>query len=286
MKIIFSRKGYDSVAGKIPSPIFPDGTMYSLPIPAKQEPKLKDIRCLNKDLGCIVSGLIKNTNARDFGTHLDPDLDREARPRKTGWLPCFGQVGSAQSHLQNQHVNKGDLFLFFGWYRQVTESNGTYSYKTGARDIHCLFGWLQIGEIYRPGTSGSITPDWASDHPHVRYFKYYSSKATNNTLYVASKHLNIPGLQSETSGGGIFRHFRTPLRLSESGNEKSIWRLPDFFYPSKGKPPLSFHSDLRRWHRDELGILLRTVGRGQEFVLDCKYYPEVWPWLRQLFNNL
>ena len=35
MKIILSRKGFDSSNGGIPSPILPDGTLLSLPIPAK-----------------------------------------------------------------------------------------------------------------------------------------------------------------------------------------------------------------------------------------------------------
>jgi len=33
MKIIFSKKGFDTSFGKKPSPIFPDGSMISLPIP-------------------------------------------------------------------------------------------------------------------------------------------------------------------------------------------------------------------------------------------------------------
>ena len=33
MKIILSRKGFDSPAGRRPSPIFPNCTMMSLPIP-------------------------------------------------------------------------------------------------------------------------------------------------------------------------------------------------------------------------------------------------------------
>ena len=35
MKIILSRKGFDSENGKIPNPILPDGTLLSLPIPDK-----------------------------------------------------------------------------------------------------------------------------------------------------------------------------------------------------------------------------------------------------------
>ena len=34
MKVILSRKGFDSSNGGIPSPILPDGTLLSFPIPA------------------------------------------------------------------------------------------------------------------------------------------------------------------------------------------------------------------------------------------------------------
>ena len=37
MKIILSRKGFDGTAGGVPSPIMPDGTLLSLPIPAKMD---------------------------------------------------------------------------------------------------------------------------------------------------------------------------------------------------------------------------------------------------------
>ncbi len=39
MKIIFSRKGFDSSAGGCASPIFPDGTLWSIPIPDKHNKK-------------------------------------------------------------------------------------------------------------------------------------------------------------------------------------------------------------------------------------------------------
>lgn len=35
MKVIFSRKGFDSGYGGMPSPVLPDGTMLSMPIPSK-----------------------------------------------------------------------------------------------------------------------------------------------------------------------------------------------------------------------------------------------------------
>ena len=47
-KIILSRKGFDSGCGGYPSPILPDGTIISLPIPAINEnvtPAYKDLKC-------------------------------------------------------------------------------------------------------------------------------------------------------------------------------------------------------------------------------------------------
>jgi Nucleotide modification associated domain 3 len=47
--------------------------------------------------------------------HLDPDLCRESlAQRPEGWRPAFGQSGASASHLNNQCVDKGDLFIFFG----------------------------------------------------------------------------------------------------------------------------------------------------------------------------
>ena len=41
MKVILSRKGFDSANGGIASPIFEDGTMLSFPIPSKDHDKDK-----------------------------------------------------------------------------------------------------------------------------------------------------------------------------------------------------------------------------------------------------
>ena len=55
--------------------------------------------------------------------------------------------------------------------------------------------------------------------------------------------------------------------------------LPDGFAPRPGRPTLSYHASTKRWSRDDEGILLETVGRGQEFVLECDSYPGVLDWL-------
>jgi hypothetical protein len=49
---------------------------------------------------------------------------------------------------------------------------------------------------------------------------------------------------------------------------------------TEGSSRVNLLSDLKRWAD---GILLDSVSRGQEFVLDCDDYPEAQVWLRSLF---
>jgi len=45
MRIILSRKGFDSGSGGCPSPIFPDGSMFAMPIPYEPSPvRYEDLR--------------------------------------------------------------------------------------------------------------------------------------------------------------------------------------------------------------------------------------------------
>ncbi len=58
MRIILSRKGFDSSAGGCPSPIFPDGRLFSLPIPDKTSPIVySEIHYDDIDVGQLVSQL-------------------------------------------------------------------------------------------------------------------------------------------------------------------------------------------------------------------------------------
>jgi hypothetical protein len=107
--------------------------------------------------------------------------------------------------------------------------------------------------------------------------------STRNTLYVASERLSFPGLDREVAGGGVFGPMNPHLQLTEAGGSRSTWRVPVCFHPREGVAPLSYHSDARRWTRDGDHTVLRSVARGQEFVLDCGDYPEVPRWLVEIF---
>ena len=72
-----------------------------------------------------------------------------------------------------------------------------------------------------------------------------------------------------------------PNRAGTSQRQLTRW-----FYPDDSKPSLTYRSDRRRWRRDADHAYLRSVGRGQEFVLDLAYYPEAVGWLSDLVNSL
>jgi hypothetical protein len=56
-------------------------------------------------------------------------------------------------------------------------------------------------------------------------------------------------------------------------------------FPTGGRPALSYHTQLKRWEQRADYVLLKSAGRGQEFVLDCDDYPEAAEWLANLIVN-
>lgn len=70
MKIILSRKGFDSSNGGCASPIFPDGRLVSLPIPASNAPAdFSDVGFDGLNIGQVVADLSK-ARARGSGLAL------------------------------------------------------------------------------------------------------------------------------------------------------------------------------------------------------------------------
>lgn len=269
MKVILSRKGFDSSFGGCASPIFEDGSVISLPIPEPSARISFSEVGANGRIGAIVEDL---TGARKKATdhvHLDPDLDIGSRPRIPGWRPMFGQAEAAQRHLDNQGVGVGDIFLFFGWFRRVERHDGKHRFIRGAVDMHMFFGWLEIGAIWRLPLDAALIPTWASDHAHV------NAAYKRNTIYVAAGN-------GTTYNGGAFRSYSDHLVLTKPGERRSRWRLPRWFYPAVGKSALSYHRNVKRWTLSENCADLQSVGRGQEFVLDADDYPEAGDWVKRL----
>lgn len=255
MKLILSRKGSDTKYGGKPSPINPDNSMVSLPIPEA-----------GFDHGITYSSINGIPPLLSGPAHLDPDLRKQARPRQTGWKPSFGQNDAALTHLINQGVGKGDIFVFYGWFKGP---------DLPIKGSHVIWGWLQIGDIYWPGKQ--ILPEWLRDHPHAcPHLKPHR----RNAIYTAADTLNLAGAKG-LPGAGTFDLYRPCLRLSD-GEKMGHWRVPSRLIPTdEFTQTISYHSKKNFTDLGDGSALLATKSPGQEYVIDCDKHPSVLDWILQ-----
>jgi hypothetical protein len=278
MKIILSRKGFDSDCGGYPSPILPDGRLISLPIPSdRQHSNALHYSDLRLDEGLSYLKLIQQLQifpkletrlekiqlGQNAECHLDPDIYSNIIERVDSWRPLFGQIDAAQSHLSKEHVQPDDIFLFFGWFKKVIKTPNGYSYDQSERSKHVIFGYMQIGEIWgvRPETN---LFHWMLYHPHA------SSRVKNNTLYLSRDTLTW---DNELPGAGVFS-LNQNLVLTKEGMSRSKWCLPGCFENVR----ISYHSK-ESWQCD----YFQSVARGQEFVVEEN--PKVEEWARGLIQS-
>lgn len=282
MKVIISRKGFDSSFGGVASPILEDGSFISLPIPGDSQTPYKDIQTPFADFSSLLQDLTKNKITGEDMVHFDPDLNSVNMDRKEGWLPSLGQTGSAQGHLSGQNVMEGDIFLFFGWFRETIFNGEKHSYIPGSPNIHAIFGYLQIGEILPLGASpieSEIIKDypWLEGHPHL-----YGTRDKNNCIYIAKEKLTLNGIETDLPGGMHFPKFSKDLCLTaENQNSRTLWKVPKWLQPPENNNGLlSYHNDPNRWTKDVYGdSYLQTVAKGQEFVIDLPKNDDFNEWL-------
>ena len=240
MKVILSRKGFDSSVGGHANPILPSGEMVSLPIPSRLDTlAYRDIRIANgKTCADVIAELDARAAIDGCGAHLDPDLVRRARPRKRGWRPSFGQTGAAAGHLRNQQVGIGDLFLFYGWFRHTELVGGRLRFVRG-EGFHGIYGYLEVDRVFSPRIES--LPTWLHDHPHAMPNR---ATATNNTIFTGAR-------------AGVLG-FHEALVLTKPGEKRSRWLLPERLR----RVAISYH-DATAW-RDRY---FQSYPRAQEYVV-------------------
>jgi Nucleotide modification associated domain 3 len=291
MKVIISRKGFDSRYGGCASPIFPDGSMLSLPIPtSRSQVRYQQLDVRGRNVGQVVEELTGGKLGKGSTTHLDPDLDSHALPRRPGWRPAFGQTGGQLTHLKNQGVTAGDLFLFFGWFREVGFLPDGRLMKTRlAPNRQVIYGWLQVDHELQVGSDGNAAVQrfpWLCDHPHVS-----GTWSDKNSIFVAKQQLDIPGCPELRAlpGGSSFGRFVASRCLTKEGQDKrSLWSLPAGFSPTAGLATLSLHENPSRWtpdREDNARVLLDSAKIGQEFVLSSRDPKLTHDWLRSIFAD-
>jgi len=96
MRVVLSRKGFDTTAGGCPSPIVA-GRPLSLPIPTRMPTRFRYCD-LAAGVGEVVEQLTRGRHARQSFCHLDPDLDASTLPRAAGW-PASNTVYVAREAL-------------------------------------------------------------------------------------------------------------------------------------------------------------------------------------------
>ena len=225
MKVILSRKGFDSSNGGCPSPIMPDNALLSFPIPSDDNVSYEELSYRGLKYSELLAQL--NPGKTYSSCHLDPDIREGIRPVPSSWKPAFGQIGASQGLLSNAKVEVGDLFLFFGWFRRVELHNGTYRYvrKTDddfycGADLHVIYGYLQIGEILT--NKGRLAEyHW---HPHASSQR---EGIHSNTLYLPAERLSfLPDYQ----GYGVF-DYREDRVLTLENHNRGTWKEYDFLMP-------------------------------------------------------
>src|SRR3712207_8073283 len=108
MRLILSRKGFDSALGGAASPIFPDGTMTSLPIPLDGAPTTyaQIVKGPEASLGPIVADLTRGAITGAMTAHLDPDLANPALDRKSTRLnSSHANISYAVFCLKKKTIN-------------------------------------------------------------------------------------------------------------------------------------------------------------------------------------
>ena len=261
MKVILSRKGFDSGTGGYPSPILPDGTLLSLPIPdATSDIKYSDLNYKDTSYYELMKSL-KGTYLKDNGNksslskntscHLDPDLVYDVFARDKGWRGVFGQIDRAQSHLENQEVQEGDLFLFFGWFRKTIISDGKLKFDPSDKlGRHIIYGYLQVDEIIQADDQRKLK-SWMEYHPHALESRLCRNK---NTLYIAKEKLSfMEGLP----GYGTFKYEKHRALTKEGEQNRSYWDLPR----QLREFDISCHKK-SDWTEE----YFKSNARGQEFV--------------------
>ena len=297
-KIILSRKGLDGgFEGAKPSPILPCGRLLSLPIPVTKKQKREtdeqgipydDLKFDGRSIREIIDPL-HNYRFDYDEAHLDPDLDRDRfEPREQGWKRTFGQQGRAQAALKD--VDKGDLFLFFGWFRRTRYENNQLRYlqpRKCGKDLHVIFGWLQVGEILKVqrDQNQDTIPKWLHYNPHIvnRGLREYS----NNTIYIASDHLTLDGHNLSKQGAGTFPCFKPSLQLTAPDEKaRAHWCLPKWLQNNLPGFTLPSRKN-KKWQCNNEYVPFDSDGRGQEFVFDVPEPddPDVMKWLKGLFEG-
>lgn len=282
MRVILSRKGYDSSFGSITSLVLHKRNntdeIIMLPIPCDNDTAIYNDLKLSEDKN-FFEKLIKlpgYEKLKNKKCHADPNLvdffcDKESNG---GFVGSIGPHNTAYSHLRNQGVTvgddlkdkDGDLFIFYGVFREAHENGDGSISLDDCKKRHMMFGYLQIGEDISNENIKKYTEEhkWMKNQPHSNLDKY---KDNSNHIFVAREKLSFA---PELNGYGMFNFSKDNqlLYLTKNGSE----RLTDWHVEGLKNRKISWNAG-RCF--DENGDI-QVAKRGQEFVLEGIDEAEKW----------
>ncbi|WP_084276452.1 hypothetical protein [Nitratiruptor tergarcus] len=275
MKIIFSRKGFDSSHGGYASPIFPDGTLFSVPIPDKKTSiSYKDLKFtyegepIQRILNDLTNKKIRSGKKHDcdyfsdkFKCHFDPMIFENDQFNGI----AFGQEGASASHLINQKVQEGDIFLFYGWFKEVEKIDNKWQYKKDAKDLHVIWGYMEVGKVLHINNDNTnkilqIYP-FLAKHPHIEI-----TRKNPNIIFISKNFKRLK-----------YNNY-TLLSDIENYKGRSYWKLPSFF-----NQPQAF-TYVKNFIANNDFVNIKAPYIGQEFVLDLDSTSEKGKILEYIFN--
>lgn len=281
MNLILSRKGFDDKNGKLANLILPDGKFLVFPIADKVSPIMyKDIKVNIGSYNNLYNLLVElgDINIKEnHNAHLDPDLVYDNLARNEYWRPVFGQEESSQTHLKNNNISKGDIFLFFGSFKRTEWLNDKLVYSESSLTVHIIYGYFCVENIIDLTKELPCEYNWIKYHPHLKH------NSSPNVIYVSSKKLKIENKEYNLKGAGVFKSFNDKLILTKPYCYKSYWKLPLWFYPYINKrKPLTYHDKMERWKLYNDHVELHSTAPGQEFILNTMEYPESINWINNI----
>ena len=236
----------DSEAGGMASPILPDGTLLSLPIPDENSKQHYETFIYKEhSFGEIIHQLNPRFNFdKNFSCHLDPDIYDNIEGKPKEWKAAFGQSGVSARHLDKMQVGIGDIFLFYGMFREtIQQADGTLSYAPGSPVRHIIYGYMEVGEILKRQQDIEERYSW---HPHSS-----GEGRSYNRLYLPKQY-------------GTFQYDDSLVLTKPEQNSRRMWRLPVFF--AENGISISWQGNNRPIYKDGYAELNSSC-RGQEFVI-------------------
>jgi hypothetical protein len=251
MKVILSRKGFDSENGGIPSAIMPNGDVVSFPIPSQNTSTFSDLRYGKSSYKNILDDLSVKFGYNEYplsNCHIDPDLDKSRWRRPPHrWKPAFGPSCDVWHYLaETVGLGENDIFLFFGTFHFIEKNTfGKYEFSKGTGDfyhdydLHLIWGYMQVGSIILDPEKTKKEYRW---HPH----------AGGDILITPRKNLSFA---PDKPGYGLLPF--SPARvLTSKGKSKAYWKYNKVYSPEN--------------------IIVAKGRKNSSRDPDCIYYSGIW----------